>query len=159
MEAPDLTVGPVLAEVPRALLVPDRHPLTEHQTVSMEDLTEYELLKPPTNEDPRLRDLWTPRFTPSGRPIRHTADDLVTLTGRRGILVDDVLTLVARGRGLHCTVTSLLDRFPFPGLRVIPIRDMAPMVVVPVWFTAAENATIRAFAEASATFTRRGGDG
>jgi DNA-binding transcriptional LysR family regulator len=159
MEATDLTVGPVLAEVPRALLVPDHHPLAEHRTVSVEDLTEYELLKPPITEDPRLRDLWTPRFTPSGRPIRHTADDLATLTGRRGVLVEDVLTLVARGRGLHCTVTSLLERFPFPGLRVIPIRDMAPMVVVPVWLTAADNATIRAFAETTATFMGRGAGG
>jgi DNA-binding transcriptional LysR family regulator len=159
MEAPDLTVGPVLAAASRGLLVPDRHPLTEHRTVSVEDLAEHELLKPPSTEDSWLRDLWTPRFTPSGRPIRHTPDDLVALTGRSGVLVEDVLTLVARGRGLHCTVTSLLDRFPFPGLRVIPIRDMAPMVVVPVWLTAADNATIRAFAEATATFTRRGGDG
>jgi hypothetical protein len=75
------------------------------------------------------------------------------------VLVEDVLTLVARGRGLHCTVASLLERFPFPGLRVIPIRDMGPMVVVPVWLTAADNATIRAFAEATATFTRRCGGG
>ncbi|TQM00971.1 DNA-binding transcriptional LysR family regulator [Actinoallomurus bryophytorum] len=159
MEAPDLTVGPVAAEVPRGLLVPDRHPLTEHPTVSVEDLTEHELLKPPSAEDSRLRDLWTPRFTPSGRPIRHTAEDLVALTGRSGVLVEDVLTLVARGRGLHCTVTSLLDRFPFPGLRVLPIRDMAPMVVVPVWLKAADNAAIRAFAETTATFTRRRGAG
>jgi ureidoglycolate hydrolase len=81
------------------------------------------------------------------------------MTGRNEVLVDDVLTLVARGRGLHCTVASLLERFPFPGLTVVPIDDMAPMVIVPVWLTAANNATIRAFAEASATFRRRCGDG
>jgi hypothetical protein len=33
------------------------------------------------------------------------------------------------------------------------------MVVVPVWLTAADNATIRAFAETTATSTRRCGDG
>jgi hypothetical protein len=117
------------------------------------------MLRPPSAGAPLLRDLWIPRFTPSGRPIRHTADDLVTLTATNEVLVDDVLTLVARGRGLHCTVASLLDRFPFPGLTVIPIRDMPPMVIVPVWLTAAENATIRAFAEAAAGMRGRSGLG
>jgi DNA-binding transcriptional LysR family regulator len=32
MKTSDLTVGPVLAEVSRGLLVPERHPLTEHRT-------------------------------------------------------------------------------------------------------------------------------
>jgi hypothetical protein len=36
---------------------------------------------------------------------------------------------------------------------------MAPMVVVPVWLKAADNATIRAFAKAATTFRRRHGDG
>jgi DNA-binding transcriptional LysR family regulator len=159
MAAPRVTIGPVLAEVSRGLLVPAGHALAERPAVSIEDLADYQLLKPPSAEPSRLCDLWTPRFTPSGRPIRHTADDLVTMTGRNEVLVEDVLTLVARGRGLHCTVASLLERFPFPGLTVVPIDDMAPMVIVPVWLTAADNATIRAFAEASATFRRRCGDG
>jgi DNA-binding transcriptional LysR family regulator len=159
MRSADLTVGPVLAEVPRGLLVPVGHPLAGHRTVSLEDLADQEMLRPPSAAAPLLRDLWTPRLTASGRPIRHTADDLVTLTATNDVLIDDVLTLVARGRGLHCTVASLLDRFPFPGLTVIPIRDMPPMVIVPVWLTAAENATIRAFAEAAAEMRGRSGFG
>ncbi|MCW2865077.1 MAG: LysR family transcriptional regulator [Actinoallomurus sp.] len=159
MEAPSVTVGPVLAEVSRGLLVPAGHPLAECRSVGVEDLADYELLKLPSAEPARLRDLWTPRFTPSGRPIRHTVDDLVTMTGRNEVLIDDVLTLVARGRGLHCTVASLLKRFHFPGLIVIPIRDMPPMAIVPVWLTAADNAMIRAFAEAAAIFRRRFSDG
>jgi DNA-binding transcriptional LysR family regulator len=150
MQTPELTIGPVLATVPRGVLVPAGHPLTEHQSVSLEDLVDYELLKLPDAADPALRDLWTPRFTPSGRPLKHTTDDLATMTGRTELLADDVLTLVARGHGLHCTVASLLERFPFPGLAVIPIYDMPPMVAVSVWLTAAENATIRAFARVAA---------
>lgn len=151
-QGPELTVGPVVAEVPRGLLVPSRHPLARHTTVSLEDLADQVLIKPPTDMEPTFRDLWTPRITPSGRPIRHTVDDMTKLTARDNVLVDDVLTLVARGQGLHCTVTSLLERSPFPGLTVVPIRDMPPMVIVPVWLSTADNTVIDAFAKAMTKF-------
>lgn len=154
LEHPDLTVGPVLAEVGRGVVVPAGHPLTEHRTVSMEDLAGYELLRPPAMAGGRLSELWTPRLTPSGRPLKHTADDVITLTGRTELIAEDMLTLVARGHGLHCTVVSLLERFPFPGLEIIPLRDMPPMVIVPVWLTAAGNAAIRAFADSAAGLGR-----
>ncbi|MFC4585781.1 LysR family transcriptional regulator [Sphaerisporangium corydalis] len=154
VRAHDLTVGPVLAEVPRGILLPAGHPLAGRLAVSLEDLAGHELVEFPATESSLLRDRWTPRFTPSGRPLTFTADDFTTLTGRTEILVEDVLTLVARGRGLHCTVAPLLERFPFPGLTVVPISDMPPMVIVPVWLTAADNAAVRAFARLAATYRR-----
>jgi hypothetical protein len=46
------------------------------------------------------------RLMPSGRPLRRAADDLVTMTGTREVIADDVITLVARGRGLCPAVRS-----------------------------------------------------
>ncbi|GAA4622855.1 LysR family transcriptional regulator [Actinoallomurus vinaceus] len=151
-----LEVGPVLAEVPRGLLVPAGHSLAARREVGLEDLTDYELLWPPADTaTPELCDLWVPRFAPSGRPLRRAADDLVTMTGAAELVEDDVITLVARGRGLHCTVITLLEHLPFPGLTVIPISDMPPMVVVPAWPAGGENAAIRDFADSLAGFRSR----
>lgn len=155
LEAPGLTVGPVLARTPRALLVPAGHPLTDKPTVRLDDLADYELLRPPGTVPPRIRDLWTPGVTPSGRPLRHTEHDMATLTGRADLLPDDMLTLVARGHGLHCTVATLLERYPFSGLDLITIADLPPMAAVLTWRATDENAMIRAFARTAATITRR----
>jgi DNA-binding transcriptional LysR family regulator len=43
----DLTVGPVLAQVQRGLLLPDDHPLASRCEVSLDDIADYELLWPP----------------------------------------------------------------------------------------------------------------
>lgn len=145
LRKPGLTIGPALAEEPRGLLAPAGHPLARRQSVSLDDLCDDDLLRLPDTVDAVLRDLWTPRATPSGRPLRHTSQDLCRMTGRPELPVEDVMSLVAGGRGLHLTVASLLARVPFAGLTVVPVRDMPPMALVPVWSTAAENATIRAF--------------
>jgi hypothetical protein len=127
--------------------VPVGHPLAGRGPVSVEDLADYEMLNPSNTWAPAYREAWTPTVTPSGRPIKYTTEDVAAMTGRTELTIDDLLTLVARGRGLHCTVMTVLDRFPFPGLAVVPIHDLPPMTVVPVWETAAENASIRAFVE------------
>ena len=148
-----LAVGPVLATVPRGLLVPANHPLAACPEVGLEDLVDYEFLwAPDEHGTPKMRDLWVPRITPSGRPLRRTANDVLTMTGQSEIVADDLITLVARGCGLHFTVVSLLDHVPFPDLRIVPISDMPPMAIVPVWSSTAENPLIRSFADALAGF-------
>lgn len=151
--APGRTVGPVLHRTPRGVLVPGDHPLAACESISVEDLAGYELLNPSNAWRPELLDAWTPKFTPSGKALNRTAIDVPTMTGRSQLVVEDVQTLVARGRGLHCTVASLLARSRFPGLAVVPIRDLPPMVVVPVWRAAAEDAAIRAFVEIALSFS------
>lgn len=151
---PDTTVGPTVAAEPRGVVVPAGHPLHRRPEVSLEDLVDYELIPPPDTVGPGARELWTPQRTPSGRRLRHTADSLAQMTGRSQILTADVLALVAGGRGLHLTVVSLLDHCPFPGLAVVPVVDMPPVVVVPVWATAAETPAVRAFAHTAADTPR-----
>ncbi|MEV4443129.1 LysR family transcriptional regulator [Streptomyces sp. NPDC049577] len=153
----DMTVGPTIAAESRGVVVPAGHPLHHRPAVTLDDLVDYELIGPPETAGPGERDLWTPRYTPSGRRLRHTPDGLTQMTGRSQVLADDVLTLVARGRGLHLGVVSLLDHIPFPGLAVVPVVDMPPMVVVPVWPTAAETPAVRAFAHVAAGTPRPAG--
>ncbi|MDO0938538.1 LysR family transcriptional regulator [Streptomyces sp. DG2A-72] len=153
VEAPGLVVGPVLAAVPRGVLVPSTHPLARRPAITLDDLTPYELLRLPDTVSARMRERWLPTHTGSGRALRHTAEDMSRLTGTPDLPVEDILALVAQGRGLHLTVANLLERVPFPGLTVVPVPDMPPMVVVPVWQSARENATIRAFVESAARAT------
>ncbi|MEV6906668.1 LysR substrate-binding domain-containing protein [Amycolatopsis sp. NPDC051071] len=142
---PGLSVGPVIREVQRAVVVPAGHPLARRTSISVEDLADFEVIDPGKALNPLARDLWTPSVTPSGRRVRLTEDDLTDLVGRRSIGAEDVLALVARGYGVHLTVASVLDRYPFPGLTLVPVTDLPPMVVVPVWRAAGETHLIRAF--------------
>ncbi|MEU6645649.1 LysR family transcriptional regulator [Saccharomonospora sp. NPDC046836] len=150
MKTSRLVVGPVLAYVPRAVLVPSDHPLTRHSSIVLDDLVDYVLINPSTAAPAHQRELWTPSTTPTGHTLTHTADDIMRMTHQDEVTANAVLTLVARGNGLHCTITTLLDHIPFSGLSVIPIRDMPPMALVPVWAATLENATIRAFARTAA---------
>ncbi|MGO1051370.1 LysR family transcriptional regulator [Crossiella sp. CA198] len=143
-----LGVGPVLARHPRALVTPADHPLARGESICVEDLAGHLLCNPTNSAPPAHRAAWTPVVTPSGRPIPQTSDDLCALTGKTSMLVDDALILVARGVGLHCSVAGVLDRMPFPGLVAVPIRDLPPMLAVPVWHQ--DSAAVRAFVDLAA---------
>ena len=145
-----LAAGPVLFTERRAVVVPAGHPLSRRTSIRLEEVGDYELLNLDSSAPAGVPGAWTPRFTPSGRALRQTADDIYTLAARSSVSLEDVLTLVARRRGLHLSIQGVLDRFPFPGLVAVPIDDMLPMAVVPVWQKAEENSTVRAFVEVAA---------
>jgi DNA-binding SARP family transcriptional activator len=144
-DLPALRTGPPLLTQPRGLLVRDDHPLASRASVSLEDIADYRLLDPGKALNPVARAQWAPPATPSGRPIPRTEEDVAQLIGRTRIGAEDMLSLVARGLGLHITVMPLLERYPFPGLKVIPVTDIPPMLAVPVWRAAEENEAIRAY--------------
>ncbi|MCE7002914.1 LysR family transcriptional regulator [Kibdelosporangium philippinense] len=147
IEAPGRTVGPVLHQVRRGVIVPSGHPLTEFKSISIERLVGYPLLSPSNSWPTELLDSWIPDVTPSGVSLHRLSQDIPQMAGRTVLTVEDALTSVARGHGLHVTVSTALDRLAFPGLSVVPIHDMPPMVVVPIWRTSARNAAIRSFVD------------
>lgn len=151
----DLVSGPVLAEVPRGVLVPAGHSLAQIGAVSIEELVDHELLRFPDSFDTSLRKAWTPDSTPLGRALTYAERDVCQMIGRREVQPEDVAALVARGYGLHLTTVSLFDRVLFPGLAKVHVHDLPPMPVVPLWSAAAETATIRAFVEVAAALSRR----
>ncbi len=154
LSSPALTVGPALAEDPRAVLVPADHPLGGRDAIMLEDLIGHRLLEPGGRLAPALRDAWAPRLTPSGRRLGYTTDDLASAIGRGEVIVTDVYPLVLAGRGLHFTVKSVLGRVPCPGLVAVPVVDMPPAVLVPVWRAGADNDGIPAFAEVASKLRR-----
>jgi DNA-binding transcriptional LysR family regulator len=152
--SPALTVGPAIAEDPRAVLVPAGHPLGGRDTIVLDDLVGYRLLEPGGRMVPGLRDAWAPRFTPSGRRLDYTAEDLASVIGRPEVNITDVYPLVLAGRGLHFTVQSVLARVPCPGLVAVPVADLPAAVLVPVWRAGADNDGIPAFAEVASSLRR-----
>jgi DNA-binding SARP family transcriptional activator/DNA-binding transcriptional LysR family regulator len=156
---PNLRTGPPLLSEGRGLLMRDDHPLASRKSVSLEDIADYRLLDPGQALNPVARDQWAPPRTPSGRPIPRTEDDVAQLIGRGRIGAEDMLALVARGIGLHITVLRLLERYPFPGLTVVPVTDVPPMLAVPVWRASEENEAIRAYVAAIPDFVAAAGTG
>lgn len=154
LDSPALTIGPAIAEDPRAVLVPAGHPLAGRDAIVLDDLVGHRLLEPGGRMVPALRDAWAPRLTRSGRRLDYTSDDLASVIGRPEVTVTDVYPLVLAGRGLHFTVKSVLDRVPCPGLVAVPVLDLPAAVLVPVWRAGADNDGIPAFAQVASTLRR-----
>jgi DNA-binding transcriptional LysR family regulator len=154
LSSPTLRVGPVIAEEPRAVLVPAGHPLSDRDAIMLDDLVGYRLLDPGGRLVPTMRDAWAPRLTPSGQRLEYTADDLASMVGLPEVNVTDIYPLVLAGRGLHFTVKSVLDRVPCPGLVAVYVSDMPTTVLVPAWRAAADNDGIHAFAEVARSLRR-----
>src|SRR3954467_295475 len=134
----DLTVGPVLTVDDRALAVAVYPPLAGRESGAVEDLAGYTIAYNPAL--PReILDAFLPSVTPSGAPIpwREVTDPV------------QLMTLVARGEIVHCTVTSMPDFFSYPGVTYLPISDLPPSPAGLVWRTGAETAAVRAFVAAA----------
>jgi hypothetical protein len=147
LSTPALMVGAAIEEDPRALLVPVDHPLAGRAAVGLDELVGYPLLEPGLPMLPALREAWAPYMTPSGRRLEYADEDLASMIGRPEVTVTDIYPLVLAGRGLHFTVSSVLDRLPCPGLVAVRVTDMPPAVLVPVWRASADDEGIRAFVE------------
>lgn len=137
-DEPDLTAGPAVEFRDRRLAVSTRHRLATRTSVSVEDIAEYEVVKILL---PFPQGLWyrfLPPRAPSGRPIRRS---LVCSS------MAEVVAQVALGRIVHATVSGTQAFENREDIALVPIRDMPPIGLGPIWCTAHENARIRALAE------------
>ncbi|MEJ3653536.1 LysR family transcriptional regulator [Actinomycetes bacterium KLBMP 9759] len=150
-------VGPALANDRRAVLVPAGHPLSRRSALVLDDLCDRPLLDPGLRMAPALRELWAPHLTSTRRPLTYTDDDLPTMIGRPDVGIGDVYPLVLAGHGLHLTVLSVLERVHCPGLVAVPVVDMVPAAVVPVWRASAAHDAVRTFVELAVTLEAGGG--
>ncbi|MEU6880383.1 LysR substrate-binding domain-containing protein [Streptomyces sp. NPDC046712] len=138
---PGLTTGPVLAAEPRVLLVPSAHPLARRESLALDDLAGVPMV---TTEGANPRywlDAHYPARTPSGAIIPR---------GPVAASWQEVLSHVSAGRGVSPGAARGARYHPRPGVTYVPLRDAPPVEYGLVWPTAAENALIRAFAEAVA---------
>ncbi|WP_406274359.1 LysR family transcriptional regulator [Nocardia sp. NBC_00881] len=139
--------GPVLASVERAVLVPSDHSLTAGSAISIEQVAGYEVLDVSADAPPAFAAAWTPPHTPMGQLLRRAETDLPFLLGREPVTILDVMTMVERYRLPYLTVGSLLSYHPYPGLTLVPVSDLPPCVLLPVWHTEFETRAVRAFAD------------
>lgn len=138
--------GPVLARAWRAALVPAGHALAVHSEISIEQVAYYGVLDVLGGAPSGFRHGWTPPRTLSGKPLRRHAGNVTYPT----VDVETLLACLVRDRLVHLTIGSLLESFPYPGLMSIPVRDLPPCVLVPVWQTGFDTETTRAFVAAAA---------
>jgi DNA-binding transcriptional LysR family regulator len=138
LDEPGLTFGPTIASYGRVLAVAADHPLAGEASVPVEVLADYPV---PNWEFEgmaiRVRQAMVPSRTPSGRPV------LVHPTPVR--TVSEAVSLIARKQAVLPTVS--LQRFENHQIVLVPIRDLPPVPLGLVWWTAHENARIRALAQ------------
>jgi DNA-binding transcriptional LysR family regulator len=138
LDEPGLTLGPRIASYGRVLAVADDHPLAGEERVSVEVLADYPV---PNWEFEgiaiRVRQAMVPSRTPSGRPVRVHPTPVRT--------VSEAVSLIARKQAMLPTVS--LQRFDNHHIVLVPISDMPPVPLGLMWWTANENARIRALAQ------------
>ncbi|WP_209446242.1 LysR family transcriptional regulator [Streptomyces sp. MZ04] len=151
VEEPDLTVGPVVINEPRALALPLGHRLAGRTSVSLEELADETFFGVVNGAPAYWWDFHVPPRTPSGRPIRR---------GRSVAGFQEMLTLVATGQGISPVVASVEKYYARPDITFVPLNDVPSADVALIWRTAApgSNPHIDTFIEAvSDTVTANGG--
>ena len=129
---PDMTVSAGFALFERVVVMAPGHRLANKSSVSIEDLGDEEVPQlPPTVPIQFVNSVYPPR-TPSGRPI-HRTQQVKT--------VNEILSLVARGRLVHVSSSSV-PIFHRDDIVLVPLCDMPPMPLALIWCTAHENAKI-----------------
>jgi DNA-binding transcriptional LysR family regulator len=141
--APDIVVGPTLADEDRILAVSSTHPLAARECVDAEELADY--VVPDCPAVPReMLDAFIPPLTPAGRTL--TRWDVYRLT--------EVLPLVARGAVVHPTVRSFAEHYPYEGVTYVPITGLPRSITRLAWLDNKAGARIAAFASTAEQFLR-----
>lgn len=147
LDEPGLTLGPAIASYGRVLAIADDHPLAGEESVSVEVLADYTV--PNWEFDgpaARVREAMVPARTPSGRPVRVHPTPVRT--------VSEAVSLIARKQAVLPTVS--LQRFDNHPIALVPIRDLPPVSLGLVWWTANQNARVRALAKVASDLQHPG---
>lgn len=136
LDAPDVTVGPVLSVEPRVLAVATNHQLASRDQVSIEEVADFPVTEcagvPKT-----IMHAFVPLHTPGGRPIRRIP--------RSPLKPYELATMVARAKIVHPTVPSFATYYGEPGITYIPITDLPPLRSALVYRQPAHNQRIPEF--------------
>ncbi|MFG2531770.1 LysR substrate-binding domain-containing protein [Streptomyces sp. NPDC048516] len=124
----DLVTSKVLHFESRAAVVSSSHPLADRDTVSVEEVADYDAFGRPGAFPEYLWDEMVPRRTPQGREIRRR---------HRVNTIPEMMALVVNSDALHLSVASVADMAP-PAIRIIPIHDLPPTPVRLAWYRGSE---------------------
>jgi DNA-binding transcriptional LysR family regulator len=137
VDEPDLTAGPGIEHRDRVLAVSRRHRLAGRESVSAEELAAERVAELPHSFPRAQSDAIVPARTPSGRPIPRAGPPVHSL--------HELLSLVARGRIVHPTVTGIALAHR-DDIVLVPLTGLPPVPLGLIWCTSHENARIRALA-------------
>ncbi|NUR63557.1 MAG: LysR family transcriptional regulator [Catenulispora sp.] len=136
VEEPDLTVGPTLFTDPRVLTVAEDHPLAVRTSATVEVLGDF-----PVSAGELKLDYWEEGYLPfqtrRGRTIER---------GLRARHADEMITAVGMGEIVMPFPSHVAEYWNLPGIRYLPMPDLAPLSYALIWRTESENDLIRALA-------------
>jgi len=138
-DEPDLTIGSLIEERQRALAVGLGHRLASRDSVTVEDLADETVQRPPDRYPRALADAILPPRTPSGRPVRRTEFEVSSLP--------EIASLIAAGTIVTPTTVSVPAWAGDDDIVLVPFSDLPPLPLGLIWCTAHENARILAFAD------------
>ncbi|MFE0251249.1 substrate-binding domain-containing protein [Streptomyces sp. NPDC059010] len=124
---PDIEVGAPVCRDGRAVLVGAQHPLAARESVSIEDVADYDGFQCPGDFPANVWDRVVPPHTPRGRTIRRR-HPMTTVPA----LVD----LLRNSTAMHVSFQSLDAVLP-ADIRVVPVRDLPPSPVAFAWLRGA----------------------
>jgi DNA-binding transcriptional LysR family regulator len=135
LDRPGYTVGAVLAEEPRVVMVNRKHRLAARASVTFEDLADETVVSIDTVPGEVVDELYPPR-TPSGRLI-HRGPKLVSMT--------EIVAHVALGEIVHPTVTSTERYYRHPDVVTVPMPGERLSRSGLVWRTGGLSRAAQAF--------------
>jgi len=142
---PDLACSSPLFTDARAAVMSANHPLSHRDSVSIEELADFDAFKCPDKFPEYVWNEVVPKETPSGRPIHRRHE--VTSTAA-------MMALVAGTNAVHISLLSLADIAP-PAVRIVPIHDLPPAPVALAWCRDHRSAALRDFVAAAETALAR----
>ncbi|MFC8587717.1 LysR family transcriptional regulator [Streptomyces sp. NPDC057217] len=142
VSAPDIVVGPVLFSEPRMLAVPAEAALASRESVTLEDLVEIVLLRPPHS---------TPGSWPSDRDPRITPSGAAISGGIRVETFQEALQQTAAGRGAVIVGAQAQRFYSRPDVVYVPFRDAPPIEWAAVWLRTDDASRLRTFAQVART--------
>ena len=143
LSEPDITVGPVLSQEERVLLVSEDDPFARRRSVTLEDIGDRPVSD--VKAFPReMMDSFIPPVTRSGRRLRR-------IENRNW---EEMVMRVALGEQVHPTVPSHAEAATHAGVTSVPISDLPPSQTALAWLSSTRSASINAFARAASDVLR-----
>lgn len=131
----DLEVEVLLREA-RVVAVAADHPLAHRQSVTLSELAEEQLITASSTSSQAWRNLWQAERSRHGLrgPVVAEATSL-----------EEIMTLVAGGRGVCVMPVVNAALFPRPGVAYVPVEDAEPALVSLAWRYGSETPLLQAF--------------
>jgi DNA-binding transcriptional LysR family regulator len=130
----------VLNEEPRLAALAGMHPLARRQTLTFADLRDESFVINPLTSHDEPPPRWLDEQRRHGLPGRIAA---------RATSVEEILALVAAGRGVCLVPQAVAHRYPRAGVTYVPVVDADPAVASVAWRPGAISPAAKAFVETS----------